>query len=94
MSAMTSDVRSDGLVGHIHEWEHVLDAVRSRHEIAGGLRLTFESDGPIGRVAEMAVAENQQCSFFRFALTVDNRGPALEVAAPPENRDALYALFA
>jgi hypothetical protein len=84
----------EDLVGRISEWELALHDVRARHEVGDSLRLELGDDTPIGRIAELAAAEQRRTGFFRFALTVDGRGPALEVAAPPERRDALYALFA
>jgi hypothetical protein len=89
----STPLRED-LVGRIAEWEHALHDVQARHEVGDGLRLELGEHTPIGRVAELAAAEQEHSGFFRFALTVDRRGSALEVAAPPERRDALYALFA
>ncbi|OWY62945.1 hypothetical protein B7486_55715, partial [cyanobacterium TDX16] len=66
----------------------------ARHEVGDGLRLELGDETSLGRVAELAAEEHERSRFFRFALTVDGRGPALEVAAPPERRDALFALFA
>lgn len=86
-------VRQD-LVGRFGEWQHVLRDVRARHEVGDGMRLELGDETPIGRVAELAAAEQRRCRSFRFALTIDGRGAALEVAAPPEQRSVLQALFA
>lgn len=86
--------RSDRLVERLRRWEQVLGQARDRHEMIDGIRLTFDRDGPIGEVAELAVAEQQQCRSLRFALTVDRRGAALEVSAPKEDQDLVYARFA
>ena len=47
----------------------------------------------IGELARLAAAEQHCCSFFRFAITVDGRGVALEVAAPSDALDLVSALF-
>jgi hypothetical protein len=38
-------------------------------------------------------AEQSCCSFFSFALTVDDRGVALEVRAPQDAAELVTAVF-
>jgi hypothetical protein len=41
----------------------------------------------------LTVAEQSCCQFFAFAITVDERGTALEVRAPHDARPVLQSLF-
>ena len=42
---------------------------------------------------ESIAAEQECCMFFRFAITVDTRGVALEVTAPVAPIDQVCSLF-
>jgi hypothetical protein len=75
------------------DWQALLAQVRERTPIEGGLRLAFGRDAPVGAIAGLAAAEQACCRFFTFALTIDQRGIALEVRAPADGQDALSALF-
>jgi DNA-binding transcriptional MerR regulator len=77
----------------LEDWQALLARVRSRSALSGGVRLTFEADVPIGEMAELARAEQACCRFFSFAITVDDRGTALEVTAPEDARSIVDALF-
>ena len=44
-------------------------------------------------VIRLAAAEQDCCRFFGFAITVDDRGVALEVRAPHDALDVVHALF-
>lgn len=74
-------------------WRAVLDQVAHRAPMDGGLRLTFAPDVPIATVAEPARDEHSCCRCFSFAITVDERGTALEVSAPPEAAEIVTTLF-
>jgi hypothetical protein len=50
-------------------------------------------DAPLADVARLAAAEQDCCRFFSFALTVDERGVALEVRAPDDALSLVEALF-
>ena len=75
------------------DWQAVLAHVRERSELANGRRLTFGPDADVAEVARLARAERACCSFFGFALTVDDRGTALEVRAPAAAQTLLASLF-
>jgi hypothetical protein len=75
------------------EWQAVLGNVSTRTAVPGGVRLTFVADVPLGEVARLAVAEQECCRFFSFAITVDERGTALEVRAPADALPIVEALF-
>ncbi len=75
-------------------WRAALVDVADRESTAdGGLRLVLGPTTPVEEVARLAVAEHDCCGFFRFALTADERGVALEVRAPAEAADVVTAVF-
>jgi DNA-binding transcriptional MerR regulator len=82
----------DEMSDRIADWEAVLAHVRERSALEGGVRLTFASGVDIAEVVRLARAEQACCSFFRFELTVDDRGTALEVRAPAA-QTVLAAVF-
>jgi DNA-binding transcriptional MerR regulator len=77
----------------LEAWEAVRAAVVARTPIDNGVRLVFPNGFSLGQLAELVAAEQECCTFFRFAITVDVRGAALEVSAPAEAVDLVYALF-
>lgn len=86
--------------GRIDEWSALLAAtddggsgVVSRQAIDGGVRLELGPHTDVAALARLAAAEQDCCRFFRFALTIDARGAALEVRAPSDAADVVTALF-
>jgi MerR family copper efflux transcriptional regulator len=83
--------------GHIDprlgDWQALLAQVRERTPLDGGLQLIFDPDAPVEAIAGLAAVEHECCRFFSFALTIDQRGIALEVRAPADGQDVLAALF-
>lgn len=77
----------------LEEWRALLGHVTERTPIQGGARLTLGPDADLAEVARLMAAEQGCCSFFAFALTVDDRGSALEVRAPAEAVDAVTTLL-
>ena len=75
------------------DWQAVTNEVVRREALEGGVRLVFGDDPPLGEIVRLAMAEYQCCPFFGFAVTVDARGTALEVTAPPEGAEVLAAAF-
>lgn len=75
------------------DWEDVISHVVHRDPAEGGVRLVFGVDAPLGEIVRLAAAEYECCPFFAFALTVDTRGTALEVTAPPAGAEILAATF-
>lgn len=47
----------------------------------------------MGEVLRLAAAEHQCCAFFSFAVTIDERGTALEVSAPADAAAMVEAVF-
>ncbi len=84
---------SGDVTQRLADWQAALAPVTDRQPVAGGVRLTFPPGQSLATVADLAAAEQQCCSFFRFALTVDERGSALEVTAPAEAAEVVTAVF-
>ncbi len=74
-------------------WRAVIGHVVERTPVSGGVRLTFAADVPFTEVARLAAAEQECCRFFAFAVTLDERGTALEVRAPDDALPVVEALF-
>ena len=72
------------LATRVGDWQTVLASATGREPLDGGVRVTFDSDAPLAALAELVAAEQACCMFLRFSLTVDTRGVALEVTAPPD----------
>ena len=75
------------------DWQDLLALVTGRTTLDGGVRLTFAPATPLDRIAALAAAEQDCCSFFRFALTVDERGTGLEIRAPAAAQDLVITVF-
>jgi MerR family transcriptional regulator, copper efflux regulator len=84
---------SDLLRGRLDEWQNLLQHAVSRRAIDDGVRVEFDSAVPAGELMRLVAAEQACCQFFRFAITVDTRGIALEVSAPSEARPIVESLF-
>jgi MerR family copper efflux transcriptional regulator len=95
--ACTLDARH--MTGRVEQWATLLGSsdpgsgVVTRHAIDGGVRLELGPRTDVADVARLAAAEQKCCAFFRFNLSIDARGPALEVRAPAEASDLVTALF-
>jgi MerR family copper efflux transcriptional regulator len=83
----------NSMASRLDEWQALLGLVTSRSPLAGGLRVTFAADTPLGEIVRLAQAEHDCCQFFSFAITVDGRGVALDVTGPPEAEPIIAALF-
>jgi len=79
--------------GRLDDWRRVLSFVLRRESIENGLRLTFTADVSAGSLMDLVTAEQDCCRFFNFAITVDERGLALEVRAPNEAQPMVMSLF-
>jgi MerR family copper efflux transcriptional regulator len=77
----------------ISQWQDVLRHTVERAPIDGGVRLVLGADAPVEEVVRLAGAEHDCCRFFSFAITIDGRGLALEVTAPPDAQDMVTAVF-
>lgn len=77
----------------MQQWERVLDEATGRLPLPGGIRVELSDSTPIAELAGVVEAEHRCCPFLSFTITVDRRGPALEVTAPAEGHDLLAAIF-
>ncbi len=85
---------SDGsMKGRIADWRSLLAHVDRREGIDGGIRCVFSVAVPIDQLMRLVAAEQDCCQFFRFAITVDTRGVALEVRAPSEAQSIVDSMF-
>lgn len=86
-------LEGDAMPDRLADWQALLRGVVERSEIPGGVRVTFAAGTTAAEVAALAEAEQQCCRFFGFAITVDERGLALELTAPPDAQEIVTALF-
>jgi hypothetical protein len=77
----------------VADWHSLLDHVVRREPVDGGIRCVFDASVPTDELVRLAAAEQDCCRFFRFAITVDERGIALEVRAPDDAREIVESLF-
>lgn len=78
----------------VTDWQAMLGLVDSRTTLPdGALRLAFSDSIHMIELAGLVGAEQQCCSFFSFAITVDTRGVALEVRAPAAATEMVASLF-
>ena len=84
---------ADDLATRIDDWTRALADVTDRTRIDGGLRLQLSVGSDLADLARLIVAEQGCCAFYCFALTVDERGIALEVTAPEDAATVLASLF-
>ncbi len=76
------------------DWQSVLSAACERSTTDDGrLRIGFGPDVDLAALTRLIQAEHQCCSFFAFALTVDERGIALEVGAPDAAAEIVDSMF-
>lgn len=84
----------------IEEWSRIVGgrpgtatAVTARHPIESGIRFEFDHTVDTSALVALAQAERDCCRFFRFAITVDDRGIGLDVTAPADASILIDALF-
>jgi hypothetical protein len=76
------------------EWEAILEHASNRTSLgAGGVRVEFGPGLPVAELAQLMAAEQACCSFFSFALTIDQRGVGLEIGAPDGAEEMVTSLF-
>ena len=85
---------SDGsMKDRMTDWQALLAHVERREPIDGGVRSVFAPSVPIGDLMRLVTAEQDCCQFFRFAITVDTRGVALEGRAPADALSIVESMF-
>jgi MerR family transcriptional regulator, copper efflux regulator len=81
------------LPGRLTDWQAVLDHTTARTPVHGGVRIELGPDLDVGELARLAQAEQRCCAFFGFAITMDQRGTALEVTAPDDAAGIVAEVF-
>ena len=79
--------------GRVADWQSLLAHVERRGRIDGGVRCVFAASVPTAELIRLVAAEQECCQFFRFAITVDTRGIALEVRAPGDAQSIVESMF-
>ena len=75
----------------VAEWQCFLDSsISSRSSIAGGIHLFFHASVDVAELMRLAVAEQDCCRFFAFAITVDHRGIGLDILGPTETLEPIF----
>ena len=87
LSAGSMKGRIGGLAGV------ALARVERREAIDGGVRSVFAPSVPIDDLMRLVAAQQDCCQFFRFAITVDTRGVAVEVRAPEDALSIVESMF-
>ena len=83
----------DSMPGRRDEWQALLTHVTGLDSIDGGVRAALGPQSPLADLLRLAVAEQDCCRFFEFAITVDDRGVALEVRSPADALPIVHSLF-
>jgi MerR family copper efflux transcriptional regulator len=91
--AIACTLSAGSMKGRIADWNSLLTHVERRERIDGGVRSVFSSSVPITDLMRLVAAEQDCCQFFRFAITVDTRGVALEVRAPEDALSIVESMF-
>jgi MerR family transcriptional regulator, copper efflux regulator len=82
------------LADRLVHWDRLLaTAVRRLALVSGGIRVELPHDVAVAALATLVQAEQACCAFFRFGLTIDDRGVALEIDAPPDAVDLVAGMF-
>lgn len=81
------------LKGRVADWQSLLAHVERRGRIDGGIRCVFAASVPTAELIRLVAAEQECCQFFRFAITADTRGIALEVRAPEDAQSIVESMF-
>lgn len=78
----------------VTQWRALLQRARTWTTGPDGtVRIELATGIDIAQLARLVEAEQSCCSFFSFAITVDRRGPGLEVSAPEGAADMVASLF-
>jgi DNA-binding transcriptional MerR regulator len=92
-AAIACTLEPQSMSSRLDEWNALLGHTAHRDPIDGGVRLTLAPTTPLDELVRLVAAEHDCCQFFRFAITVDGRGIALEVRAPADALDIVHSLF-
>lgn len=91
--AIACTLSAGSMKGRIADWNALLAHVEQRDRIPDGIRCVFAPSVPTDDLIRLVAAEQDCCQFFRFAITVDTRGVALEVHAPSDAQAIVESMF-
>jgi hypothetical protein len=92
--AIACSLDAGSMAARYDEWAAILSAAVARHRIDGGWAIRFRSDSSfVGRLADLAVREQQCCPFFAFALIVADGWVSFEARAPEAAAGLVDELF-
>lgn len=91
--AIACTLSAQSMKGRIDDWQALLAHVERRERIDEGVRSVFATSVPMTDLIELVAAEQDCCQFFRFSITVDTRGIALEVRAPQDALPIVESMF-
>lgn len=91
--AIACTLSAGSMKGRIADWQSLLAHVVRREPIDGGVRSVFAPSVPITDLMTLVAAEQDCCQFFRFAITLDTSGVALEVRAPEDALEIVESMF-
>lgn len=91
--AIACTLPAGSIKGRIADWQSLLAHVERREPIAAGIRSVFAHTVPTDELIRLVAAEQDCCQFFRFAITVDSRGIALEVRASEDALSIIESMF-
>ena len=76
------------------EWNELLALAVDRTQVPGGLRLQFPPDPELaGRLGDLAVREQECCSFFTFTLHLTPDAVTLDIGAPGDVLPIVSEMF-
>ncbi|MEP7055050.1 MAG: hypothetical protein ABI912_07350, partial [Actinomycetota bacterium] len=87
---LTPDVAGD----RMNEWRSLVAQATGSEPTDDGIALMFGHDVVrTAEIAQLAAAEFECCSFFRFTVGISASGVRLEVGAPPDARHLITEVF-
>lgn len=93
--AIACTLPADQIPGRADDWGELLHHAVAREPLpdVAGVRVVLDAQVPVDELTRLAAAEQGCCTFFAFAITIDDRGIALEVRAPADAADLVTAVF-
>ena len=91
--AMACSLSAEGATTQLDQWAEILRHASIRQPIDDGFRVSFAPSVPIADLIRLTVSEQACCQFFRFAITVDTRGIALEIRSTTDGQTVIESFF-
>ncbi len=83
---------SDDMKQRVADWHRVLADTMARTPLDGGVHLALAATIDVQELTRLAVAEQDCCRFFAFAITVDDRGVGLDIRGPLEALEPIFGV--